>query len=179
MSIHVRNIPCEETRCSSTRCFDSREANMLTVMARTGRRSSVAGSSGGGSRLPPSGALGDIVWFRARGELWRGGNICCPRARQTVMDGQVCCAKCVKVCAASALCSGTQKDMHSACASHTRVELAMGDASAPDDDLVFFQFTGASFFFVIASEHNATGVGKVLLLRWKCKNTKNKKRGLK
>lgn len=59
------------------------------------------------------------------------------------MDGQVCYEKCVKVCVASTLRSGTQYDMHSAWASPVRVELAMDDASVPDDDLDFGRFTGA------------------------------------
>lgn len=76
-----------------------------------------------------AGPPGDMVCFQTCGELWQGGNICCPRASATVMDGQVCCEKCVR-----ALRSGTQ-DMHSAWASPAPVELAMDDASAPDDDL--------------------------------------------
>lgn len=97
---------CEEPPCLSTHCFDSQEANMLTPTVRMKRRSS---GGGGGSCVPPWGAPGDIVWFQARGELWRGGNICCPRGRQTVMDGQVCSDKCVKECVVSAPRSGTQK----------------------------------------------------------------------
>lgn len=53
--------------------------------------------------------------------------------------------------------------MHSACASHTNVELAMDDASAPDDDLDFFSVHRCAFF--IASAQNATGESKVFSSR--------------
>lgn len=62
------------------------------------------------------------------------------------------------------------------CASHTNVELAMDDASAPDDDLDSFQFTGARFF--IASAQNATGADNVSSSRV-VYDTDNKKNNLR
>lgn len=86
------------------------EANTLTAS-----REQSGGGGADRSYVPPCGAPGDIVCFQTCGELWRGGNICWPRAGATVMDGQVCYHdECVL---ARVSRSGTQQDTHSARAS--------------------------------------------------------------